>query len=82
MKLVSWFLRANEKGMREAALVYERSRSAGAALSVQAAHREALQALAAASAILVGFVERGEELRVRLDTFDRHNVILGATGSG
>jgi len=82
MNLVNWFLRANEEGMREAALAYERSRASGATLSVRDAHQQAMKALAGASAILVGLLERGDELRVRLDTFDRHNVILGATGSG
>lgn len=82
MSLLNWFLRANEEGMREAALAYERSRASGAAVSVQDAQQRALHALAGASAILVGLLEQGEPLRVRLETFDRHNVILGATGSG
>jgi hypothetical protein len=82
MKLVEWFLKANEERMGDAALVYERSRASSAAVSVQDAHQKALAALAATRALRLGFVENGDELRVGLDTADRHNVILGATGSG
>jgi len=81
MKLVTWFLHANEDRMREAALTYERSRASGAAMSVQDAHAAALRALAAEHALLLGFLN-GHELRVGLATVDRHSVIAGATGSG
>lgn len=83
VKLVDWFLRANEQRMREAALAYERSRTNSAAVSVQDAHQQALTALTATHALLLGFlVDGGDELQVGLETADRHSVIAGATGSG
>ncbi|HVE70687.1 MAG TPA: hypothetical protein VNI54_04905 [Thermoanaerobaculia bacterium] len=51
-------------------------------LSVREKHDLARRALGSADGVLLGMLESGQELRVRLDAFDRHNVILGATGSG
>lgn len=82
VKLVTWFLKANETRHREAALDYERSRGTGAAMTVREAHDLARRALGSREDLLLGALEGGEELRVELDTLDRHNVIAGATGSG
>lgn len=83
MKLVEWFLKANEKRLQEAALAYERSKRAGASISVQEAHRAALESLAGRWSVLMGaLVESGTEVNVGTETTDRHSIIVGATGSG
>jgi hypothetical protein len=82
MKLVTWFLKANEERHRDAALAYERSRGAGTAMSVREAHEIARHTLGSAKDLLLGTLDSGGELRVGLETLDRHSVIAGATGSG
>ena len=82
MKLVSWFLKANEEQHRNAALAFERSRGGIGTARVEDAHASALRALAGPAALLLGTGPAGDELRVALDVVDRHNVIAGATGSG
>jgi hypothetical protein len=46
VNLLEWFLKANVKELQEAALAYERSKRTGASISVQEAHRAALESLA------------------------------------
>ncbi|HET8774707.1 MAG TPA: hypothetical protein VFP80_12975 [Thermoanaerobaculia bacterium] len=82
MKLVTWFLRANEGRHRDAALEFERSRRVGAAMSVREAQDLARRSLGSAADLLLGTLESGAELRARFETIDRHGVIAGATGSG
>src|SRR5258706_544059 len=82
MKLVSWFLKANEEHHRNTALTFERSRGGAGTARVEDAHAAALRALDGSDALLLGTVPSGEELRVARDIVDRHNVIAGATGSG
>ncbi|HKO55677.1 MAG TPA: hypothetical protein VJ276_07335 [Thermoanaerobaculia bacterium] len=81
MKLVDWFLKSTEGHSREAALAYERGRYAGV-VSAEEARRQALAALAGSPAMLFGTLLTGEELWVGIETTDRHNIIVGATGSG
>jgi hypothetical protein len=81
MKLVTWFLKANENRHREAALTYERMRGE-ATTSVRDAEDLARRALGSSRDLLLGTLESGDELRLGLDTVDRHSVIAGATGSG
>jgi hypothetical protein len=82
VKLVTWFLKAHEERLRASALTYERSRASGTVVSPLQAYRDALDALGSADAQLLGVTDRGDPLRVGLDTLDRHSVIAGATGSG
>ena len=83
MKLLSWFLKTNEKELQEAALAYERSKRTGASISAQEAHRAALDSLAGRWSVLMGaLVESGVEVNVGTETTDRHSIIVGATGSG
>ncbi|HYK03280.1 MAG TPA: hypothetical protein VE974_16090 [Thermoanaerobaculia bacterium] len=82
MNLVGWFLKTNEERMRGSALAYERTRASAALVSPQQAYRGALDALAGAEALPLGVTDRGDPLRVGLETLDRHAVIAGATGSG
>lgn len=83
MTLLGWFLKANEKQMQAAALAYERSKRTGAGISVQEAHRAALESLIGRQSVLIGaLVESGADVNVATETTDRHSIIVGATGSG
>jgi hypothetical protein len=81
MKLVTWFLKANEERHRDAALTYERMRGE-ATMSVRDAEDLARRALGSSRDLLLGTSENGDELRLGIDTADRHSIIAGATGSG